>query len=424
MATYACGSALHNRLGYKIGVGFSLVAIILIGTILYTLVQIHAVIQKTEALSDHLNSVVENSIGLRNKLNNMIGAERDWLITGQTAYQLQRKQLWINDVLPASNALLLSTDNTAEKNVSKDVGRMNNAIQEINSLALANESMTDMASARVFFFQRTAPLFLKLRTQLSAFIDQQRHISNERLLMLREQMMQTYFINLGLLLIGAILCVLMGFLLTRTMTRPLSQLVKMADELAKGNLDQHVAISGALEFDILSQAFNRVIQTLQEVETVTGSMAEGDYSHRIDIKSDKDRLGIAVNAMLDDFNQIVDEANAIAQGDFHSDIKPRSPIDTLGQALSNMTLTLRHNHEEAKQQNWLKDGLTEFAAMVSEARDLKHLCQSGMNTIAHYSQAGTGAIYLFDAHGLQINNIVTCKTFPKNVTDILNYCKL
>lgn len=389
-------STFRNRLSYKIGMGFSLVALILIGTILYTLISIHEVLHNASIIATDIRAINANAVDLRSNINTMMSAQRDWLITGNAGFRVQRIQLWNNNVLPTLDSIRQQASNPLLKINLKTIDSLNDAIHQLNAEAAATESINSPEAARTFFYQKTVPLLEGIRKQLSVLINQQRERSTSELAKLRQQVIAIYVVNLALVIFGSILCVLLGILLTRTITRPLRQLVAVTHDLAHGNLEQKVAITGTEEFETLSQAFNDVIHTLQEVSAVTSSMAEGNYSHRVYIKSEKDKLGIAVNAMLDDFNQIVQQANAIAEGDFHSEIKPRSPTDTLGKALSHMTLTLRHNQEMVEQQNWLKDGLAAFAAVISEAHDLEHLCQSSISAIAHYCQAGTGAIYLFE----------------------------
>jgi CheY-like chemotaxis protein/HAMP domain-containing protein len=200
----------------------------------------------------------------------------------------------------------------------------------------------------------------------------------------------------GFLVIGLFLFALFGIILTKSITRPLNTLVKTTKQLAKGKIQQKFSISGNLEFEMLSEALNELIDTLQEIANVTEKMAEGDYSQRVRLKSEEDILAITVNQMLDNFNNIVEQANAIAKGDYSLDVSPRSHNDLLGTSLNNMTLTLRKNALLNQEERWLKDGLAELASVISGHSDLATLCSKAISMITRYLDAAVGAVFVYN----------------------------
>lgn len=388
---------LHNRLGYKVGVGIGIVASLFIGTLLFTLIELRNVVVDLEQLLNQNKRFVEASTVVRSKLNNMMVAERDWIITQEPGYRLQRKQIWAVDLLPATNTLSLFRQKDIKNLNEKEINQIIRSIYAVNNLSNQMENMNDPEKIKDLFYTKVSPISLKLRTQLNALIENQWALERNTLNKNHANIANTFIIDAGLLIIALILCGLLSVVLTRTMTTPLRQLVSHMNALARGDFKQTVDIKGASEFEELSQAFNRVISTLQELADVTSTMAEGDYSHRVQVKSEKDILGIAVNAMLDDFNQIVEQANAIAEGDYRSDIHPRSTIDMLGKALLNMTNTLRENHQHVIEQNWLNEGLANLVAILSDPQDLLHLCQQSISGIARQTKARSAALYLLNA---------------------------
>ena len=81
-----------------------------------------------------------------------------------------------------------------------------------------------------------------------------------------------------LLCLGALaLTLLVGIYTARCITRPIAQLSQASEEIAKGNLEHTIAISGSHEISILGQAFEHMTQRLRE------SYAQlEEYSHSLE----------------------------------------------------------------------------------------------------------------------------------------------
>lgn len=200
----------------------------------------------------------------------------------------------------------------------------------------------------------------------------------------------------GLLIIGLFLFVLLGTMISRSVTNPLKNLVIATKKLAKGQINQDIQVTEIQEFEILSSTLNELINRLKDISNVTVKMVEGDYSQRVGIKSQEDILAITVNQMLENFNKIVEQANAIAQGNYNENVVPRSEEDILGNSLQNMTLKLRENEKRNQEEVWLKDGLAYLASEISGHSDLTILCRKAINMITRYIEADVGAIYVYD----------------------------
>lgn len=70
-----------------------------------------------------------------------------------------------------------------------------------------------------------------------------------------------------LLIIGFTLCGIFALVLTKFIGRPINRLVNLARSITLGHLNQQVDIKGAYEFDELSQAFQKMINQLDENRT-------------------------------------------------------------------------------------------------------------------------------------------------------------
>ncbi len=391
----------ENSLAFKVGLGFGLVGLVLIGAVLITIWQVQQVEKRTTQLIELRSPATAAGMQLLDGLNASTIALQNWLLTGDERYKDERDIAWSNSIQPSLTKLnQLSAQWTNSNNLERlnqitaELGRLKKAQDKIEALQLTNASKPQI---REILNNQSVPASANIKTQLTEIVASQRDRVMGGIQEFKQQIDQLLYTDWALLIIGVILCSMLALILTKSLTKPVYRLVEIAKSLAKGDLDQEINITETSEFEQLSAALTEMVHTFQDIAKVTERMAMGDYSHRVNIKSEDDRLAITVNQMLENFTQIVDQANAIAEGDYSSDVKPRSDADTLGNALQNMTVTLRNNKTHNDEQNWLKDGLAQLAAELTDTRDLPTLCNRAISTITRYLDAGTGAIYVYDA---------------------------
>ena len=106
-------------------------------------------------------------------------------------------------------------------------------------------------------------------------------------------------------------------------------------------------------------AIEYIIDITDEMKVVdlAESISQGDTSTRTEKRSEDDRLSDAINKMVDTINDVATQADVISSGDYSTDIKPRSDKDNLGIALQKMTETLRAQKEKDDEYKWTSDGL-------------------------------------------------------------------
>ena len=116
---------------------------------------------------------------------------------------------------------------------------------------------------------------------------------------------------LGGVVIVALSGLLMALISTRSITRPVKELLTVAEEVAAGRVLGIQAIpAGEDEIGQLGAAFQNIVGYIQSVTETAGTIAEGDLSRNVDLQSDQDDLGIAFNRMLDGLKSLVGEVTA------------------------------------------------------------------------------------------------------------------
>jgi methyl-accepting chemotaxis protein len=142
----------------------------------------------------------------------------------------------------------------------------------------------------------------------------------------------SFSLMVGLILGAAALGGLLGFIVTRSITRPINEAVKVADTLAAGDLNVKAESSAKDETGDLLRAMGRMVEALKnvmgETQTVVAAASQGDLSKRIEL-ADKQGfardLGNSVNqysdscaAIMSDVNQVM---GAVAAGDLSQRIE-------------------------------------------------------------------------------------------------------
>lgn len=175
------------------------------------------------------------------------------------------------------------------------------------------------------------------------------------------QMIQRH-VQLAVLInvVSILLAALLASRLQHLILRHINQVVRMARDIAAGDLPDYLPVTSEDEIGELESAFNQMIATTREVVRQTQILARGDYS--------------------------------IA-------IRPRSDKDELCRALIAMTRALKAFHEESEKQNWLKTGLSELDNRMRGEQDLPRLLDGILSHLVGYAQACRGALYLAEPDG-------------------------
>lgn len=211
-----------------------------------------------------------------------------------------------------------------------------------------------------------------------------------------------YLISIIFLILGALISFCFGIIMIRTLNHPIQKTVTIMNALSRGKLDLTIDIEGAYEFEVLKEALEKTVTSLQYLNQIAEKVAKGDYTDKVPIKSKEDKLAKTINLMIENFYQIMRQADAIAKGDYSLRITARSPSDMLAKAINHMTYKLAQNATINNQQNWLKDGLSELTQVISNEKNLLNLSNKAITTICQYLKIPSGTIYLTENNELYI----------------------
>lgn len=100
-----------------------------------------------------------------------------------------------------------------------------------------------------------SPLVLQIQDRLTALVKTQHDFGVESSSLLTIQVSRTQYIVAGLIMLGMVCAMLVGFFLTRTIITPIDALKTSAAQLAQGHLDHEIDISRKDELGSLAQSF-------------------------------------------------------------------------------------------------------------------------------------------------------------------------
>ncbi len=128
-------------------------------------------------------------------------------------------------------------------------------------------------------------------------------------------------IVLGLVCLAVSLAI--AFFLARTITRPITNLVGVAEAVAVGDVSAEVSVTSTDEVGMLASSFNDMTEYLREVSGAAEKISRNDLTVSVEPKSDKDVLGNSFKTMTknltgmirqlqDNSSQLVSAATEIA----------------------------------------------------------------------------------------------------------------
>jgi len=113
-----------------------------------------------------------------------------------------------------------------------------------------------------------------------------------------------------------VLAVLIGsavaFLVTRFIKRGTAEMLRAAEGIAEGDVDQRITLSSSDELGRTGAAFTRMIDYLKDQAAVAGRVAEGDLTVEPAVRSDADLLGNAFRTLVHNLRRIIGEVSGSA----------------------------------------------------------------------------------------------------------------
>lgn len=128
-------------------------------------------------------------------------------------------------------------------------------------------------------------------------------------------------------IIGVVAAIVLGVIISRSITIPLNRVVDILSEMSLGHLGNRLAFTRKDEIGIMSQSMDLFSEDLQK--TVIGGMnmiASGDLALKITPKDDRDEISPAMVKTVTTLQNLVKEAATLSDAAIAGDLKARGDV--------------------------------------------------------------------------------------------------
>jgi methyl-accepting chemotaxis protein len=175
--------------------------------------------------------------------------------------------------------------------------------------------------------------------------------------------------TLGALSGGTAVLILIVFTIVvrRVIVRPLTSMVNTSEALAKGDLDQEIAVKSNDEVGDLAKAYTSVIAYMKEMAGVTKRIAGGDLTVEIQPRSEKDVLSQSFTQMVANQRQLLGRVKTTALGVADASKQLTMASEQTAQVTQQITTTIQQVARGAADQSALLQQTADSVQTLSSA---------------------------------------------------------
>ncbi|VAX31914.1 Methyl-accepting chemotaxis sensor/transducer protein [hydrothermal vent metagenome] len=250
------------KVGQKIGLGFFLVALILLVTIVVTMYQTGKSGAITHRVVDLRVPTTQASLMMLNGMNHSLAALRGWMLLGKDKFKTERATAWTEEIEPSMQRLKdFSVRWTDPSNIEK-LKIIEEKLGDFRRLQAETEAIANTLDNRpaLKILPQAASRAFAIKEQLEGMIASQNNLLAMDMDATAGASATLKNILWMLMLLGIAACAFLGFYITRVVSVPVRKIALVAKQLVAGNLKQeHLAIDSKDELGMLGEVFNQML---------------------------------------------------------------------------------------------------------------------------------------------------------------------
>lgn len=172
----------------------------------------------------------------------------------------------------------------------------------------------DIARAREIVMVEMEQLYGPLEEEVHALDDLQKNVAEVEYGHAVSRYESIRDLSIALILSSLALAFWVGSVLVRAIVNPLNEMVRVADNIARGDLSDRIDTSSKDEMGKLQASMYSMSQSLNKMADAATALAAGDLTARVDPQSERDVLGNALARMVDKLRQMIAEVTQGASG--------------------------------------------------------------------------------------------------------------
>ncbi len=171
----------NRGVGVKIGVGYAMVGLILVGAVATTIWQVRRTAAVTNRVIDLRAPTAQASLGMMNGMNHSLAALRGWMILGKDKFKDERAKAWSQEIEPSMAVMKGFAVNWTDP---KNIGRLEAIESKLSEFKTFQREIEDIARtientpATKILFEEAAPKAKVLGEQITRMIDLEATLSS------------------------------------------------------------------------------------------------------------------------------------------------------------------------------------------------------------------------------------------------------
>jgi len=368
------------KIGKRLFLGFSIVVILTVTFGITALLEFKTLSTFTEDMHDHpmivSNSVRDIKLGLMQIQYNIQLQLYDQSI--RDSHVLSNETRIIQDQIENSFNLI----NVRFLGDMEDVRTAHETYIEVRPVLnriLYLIEMDEIDQAVTLNHEMSSIHMINLNNQVQVMSDFAYGKSEEFYLNAMTESENIYRITIYYLSLIILLSIVIGVLISFSITKPLSKLIEYIKRLSAGDHESLIVLNSEDEIGQLTQSLKEMQESLKEVVFHAGKIADGDYSGTIPLRSEKDELARSLNTM---------------------------------------TVALKDLKETNHYQDWIKSGQNLLNDKMRGDKNIGELATTVITTLANYMNAKVGAIYTYHKEDNKLKMLGSyAYTLRKSISD-------
>ncbi|MDP4182458.1 MAG: methyl-accepting chemotaxis protein [Bacillota bacterium] len=109
--------------------------------------------------------------------------------------------------------------------------------------------------------------------------------------------------------VSIIIAIGLGFIISRTISKPIKELVASTSKLAVGDTDVFIKSDSKDEIGVLVEHFNKMVNNIRQSAENVNKIAEGNLDLEIEVRSEKDILSKSMKKVAETLGNLISEMN-------------------------------------------------------------------------------------------------------------------
>ena len=177
------------------------------------------------------------------------------------------------------------------------------------------------------------PLADRLDQLYTQVLKSKRVVSTETTASINDTYASSRTLTIVLLIAAILIGAVVSFLLARAMSRNVGQVLRAAEGIAEGDVDQQVDVKSTDEIGAMAAAFVRMVDYLKFIADNAKRVAGGDLTTDITPKSERDALGQSFATMTEGLRETVGQVQKTAETLSSSSEEMASTSEEAGRAV-------------------------------------------------------------------------------------------